>query len=217
MGICIFVKTPKFCSMKKIYTILFSALMLLSVRSTAETITINQTNNTFNPMMANVNVGDVIHFVWSSGFHNTTSVTVPNGADTWEASLDTNNPTFDYTVEVAGTYAYVCTFHAPNMAGGFIASVASSITESTTIASSFTAGVDLNNDMLHVNISNYQASMATLALIDITGKEVAMLLERELGIGEQSFHFDLAGRTSGVYFVQLSQNGHVVTRRILLN
>lgn len=207
-------KTQK--SMKKFYSILFFVSMFAGMNVQAETITINQTNFTFSPNAINVNVGDVIHFVWSSGTHNTTSVLVPNGAASWEAPLTMASPTFDYTVEVAGVYGYVCTIHQPNMAGGFNATAASSVVEAN-ISADFNAGVDYNNHILHVNISNYQPAYAQLSLIDITGKEVATLLQRELGVGEQRYHFDVAERTSGIYFVRLEQKGHIVTRRVLLN
>ncbi|MBL0314870.1 MAG: T9SS type A sorting domain-containing protein [Flavobacteriales bacterium] len=102
------------------------------------------------------------------------------------------------------------------MAGGFVAQAASSVIESN-LASNFTAGVDYNNHVLFINMNNYQPSAATLTLIDITGKEVSQLLRRELGIGEQSFRFDVSDRTAGIYFVKLEQNNHIITRRVLLN
>jgi plastocyanin len=202
--------------MKKLYSSFLILSLLSCFSAKAEIITIDQSGTTFSPNAINVNVGDVIHFVWSGGNHNTTSLTVPAGAATWASPLTMANPTFDYTVEVAGAYGYVCTIHAPNMAGGFVAQAASSVIEAN-LTSNFTAGVDYNNHVLFINMNNYQPSAATLTLIDITGKEVSQLLRRELGIGEQSFRFDVSDRTAGIYFIKLEQNNHIITRRVLLN
>lgn len=84
---------------------------------------ITQSGNSFSPQALEVEVGDVIRWVWNNGNHNTTAVSVPSGASTWANPLNSGNPQFEYTVAVAGNYAYVCTFHQ-GMNGGFVASAA---------------------------------------------------------------------------------------------
>lgn len=73
----------------------------------------------FNPSSLNVNVGDIIEWDWSAGSHTTTSATIPGGAASWDQPISSSNPTFQYTVTVAGTYDYVCT---PHVAMGMVAS-----------------------------------------------------------------------------------------------
>ncbi len=203
--------------MKRLYFFLTLSAFVFTTTCSAVVVTINQTNNAFSPLVANVNVGDVIHFVWSSGDHNTTSVSVPTGAATWNAPLDASNTTFDYTVTVPGNYGYVCTFHSPSMSGGFQAATPTQIESIANLVSDFTAGVDFNNHTVHVNIDNATPSNSILRLIDITGKEVAVLLNTQLGIGKQMYHFDMSGRNAGVYFLRLEQNGKAVTRRVMMN
>lgn len=203
--------------MRKLYVLFTLSTFLIVSTCSAIVVTINQTNNTFTPSITNVSVGDVIHFVWSSGTHNTTSVSVPTDAATWNAPLTSANTTFDYTVAVAGNYAYVCTFHSPNMAGGFQATTPTTVEAVANVVSDFTAGVDFNTHTVHVNIDNATPSNSILRLIDITGREVAVLLDSQLGIGKQSFHFDMSGRNAGIYFIRLEQNGKAVTRRVMMN
>lgn len=123
----------------KSFLLLVSTLLILHANAT--TWTVNVANFQFSPSTLNVKVGDVIHFVWVSGFHTTTSTSVPAGANTWNAAIDNSNTTYDYTVTVGGTYNYVCNFH-PGMIASFTASIVAPV-----VLSSFTIG-NLHNKPL---------------------------------------------------------------------
>lgn len=56
-------------------------------------------------------VGDVIHWQWESGFHTTTSLTIPAGGAAWVENISSTSQTYDYTVTTTGTYNYQCDFH----------------------------------------------------------------------------------------------------------
>ena len=103
------------------------------------------------------------------------------------------------------------------MAGGFQATIPTTVETVVNIVSDFTAGVDFNSHTIHVNMDNATPANAILRLIDITGREVAVLLDSQLGMGKQSFHFDMSGRNPGIYFIRLEQNGKAVTRRVMMN
>lgn len=93
---------------------------------------IEVSNFQFSPAnLSNVLVGDKVRWVWVSGVHTTTAdnaahngstTSVPPGADTWNANINADYPTFEYSVTVAGVYDYVCVPHAPGMKGSFTAS-----------------------------------------------------------------------------------------------
>lgn len=201
--------------MKKLYTIFSIIGLFAATNASAVVINIGQEGNSFAPNAINVNVGDVIHWIWTAGSHNTTSAVVPAGASSWAAPLNSMNPTFDYTVEIAGLYGYSCTFHA-GMIGGFNAAAASSIEPVLTSSPSFVAGVD-GNHILHLNIDNFNPTMTMIRLLDITGKEVDMLFNNQMATGEQSYQYELTGLTRGMYFVRLEQSAKVVTRKIMIN
>ena len=80
-------------------------------------------NFVFTPAsIPDVAVGDTIRWVWISGSHNTTSTTIPTGANGWANPITSSEPTFDYKVLLAGNYDYVCTPHASmGMVGSFTA------------------------------------------------------------------------------------------------
>lgn len=202
--------------MKKLYSFLTVLGCFAFTHSQADTVVVTQEGTSFAPIALQVNVGDVIHFVWTGGNHNTTSVTVPAGAESWTAPLNSESPTFDYTIEVAGVYGYVCTFHN-GMGGGFQASAPSSVDPVITAAPEFTAGIEGFSKMLFVNVENHHAALTTIRLIDITGREVEVLLHAPVGLGEQTYRYDLSTYPRGMYFVRLEQAGRVVTRKVMLN
>lgn len=109
--------------MKK-FVLSLASLFLFFTITNAATITVHVANFQFTPAAVNAVVGDVIHWVWDNGSHTTTSVTIPAGAATWNANMNTTSKTFDYTITVVGTYDYHCIPHAPNMAGTITATAA---------------------------------------------------------------------------------------------
>lgn len=87
----------------------------------ATTHIIEVSNYQFSPSSVNAVVGDVITWNWKSGFHTTTSTSVPAGAATWDAPMTSSKKTFSYTITVEGSYNFYCKYH-PDMLGGLTVS-----------------------------------------------------------------------------------------------
>ena len=95
---------------KILATLMYVAFFNLT--SNATTHTVNVQNFQFSPAsITNVVVGDVIKWVWIEGTHTSTSLTIPAGADVWDAALTSGSTEFSYTVTEAGVYNYECTPH----------------------------------------------------------------------------------------------------------
>ena len=86
--------------------------MVLHTSLFAVTHTVQVGNYYFNPSSLNVEVGDIVKWVWVQGSHTTTSSSIPGGAASWDAPINSGNQTYSYTVTVVGVYSYVCTPHA---------------------------------------------------------------------------------------------------------
>lgn len=118
---------------------------------TIHTIQVGQGGLNFAPQTVNAQVGDVIRWVWASGFHTTTSSTIPAGATAWDHTLNGAGQQFDYTVTQIGTYNYVCTPHeSAGMVGSIVVSAAS--------ATTYCADVTLTNADCQAAIKNYTAT-----------------------------------------------------------
>jgi len=104
--------------MKKIL-LLTVALAICSVSAaSAARIRVRVQNFTFQPATINAHVGDIIIWRFVNGMHTTTSTSVPAGAQTWNAPIDSTHTQFRYRLQVAGTYQYQCNFHfAQGMVG----------------------------------------------------------------------------------------------------
>lgn len=112
--------------MKKLILLLF---YFISLQSKATTWEVTVQDYQFSPSTLNVVVGDVIHWVWKSGFHTATSVSVPSGANSWDYYIDEGSTSFDYTVTRAGKYNYECSYHSSlGMVASFTASGVTPVT-----------------------------------------------------------------------------------------
>ena len=108
-----------------VFTMTLLAGMVIHTSLFAVTHTVTVQNYNFNPSSLNVEVGDIVKWVWVNGSHTTTSTSVPAGATSWDSPLNSGNQTFSYTVTTAGTYNYHCTPHAGmGMVASFVATAA---------------------------------------------------------------------------------------------
>jgi hypothetical protein len=55
-----------------------------------------------------------------------------------------------------------------------------------------------------------------LGIYDILGREVAVLVDRQMAPGTYSVRFDAGGLASGVYLYRLQAGGTAITKRLLL-
>lgn len=109
--------------MKQKSTILCLALFICALCGVPGTYAVKQTvtvgNFFFSPATLTVNLGDTIRWVWASGFHTTTSSSVPAGAATWDAPITGPTTFLEYKTTVAGTYNYFCKIHPVSMTATF--------------------------------------------------------------------------------------------------
>ena len=155
--------------------LLFAAavLLLLSQNSfaTTHTILVGQGNSiTFSPnSITTVIIGDIIHWEWVSGFHTTTSQTIPSGATSWTNSITSTSTSFDYAVTTAGDYTYQCNPHGGSgMVGSFKVSVATDIQKGL-IYNSLIISPNPTADDIQVGFNSDKSFQATVMIFDATG------------------------------------------------
>jgi plastocyanin len=96
--------------MKKL--LLLAVLLIGSISATsAADHRVKVSDFVFTPATVNAVVGDTVTFQWRSGMHTTTSTSIPPGARSWDAPIDSTNTRFRIRLRVAGTYNYQCNFH----------------------------------------------------------------------------------------------------------
>ncbi len=203
--------------MKNLFTPLFLIISctLFSIHAKATVVMIEVKDFEFEPDEdVNVNVGDTIQWFWTEGSHTTTSTNIPVEATAWDAVISSTSQTFQYVVTFPGNYDYVCTPHAPGMAGNFI------VTGGTNIPVTATAG-DLDfewyvagNELL-INVSSSSSNQVEVKLMDFKGqmlKKLAQVSSNE----NNNFSFDTGNLSKGIYLVEIISGEGRVTRQIAL-
>ena|GEM_PF-560889 len=145
------------------------AFLLFTVKSSGTVHVITQNGFSFSPSSLTVSIGDTIRWQWTAGSHTTTSISVPDGAQSWNNPLNSSSVSFDYKIEVAGDYSYVCTPHQGlGMAGSFTALGFTSLNEN--ISSVRFSVINPFDESLKIYSS--EGSALLLTLWDLTGKVV---------------------------------------------
>jgi len=205
--------------MKRLFTPIIALFVcMISLQSMAVTHVISQSGFSFSPIGLSCNVGDVIRWEWSAGSHTTTSASVPQGAATWDSDLDAGTPSFEYTVEVAGTYTYFCALHVQsNMVGAFQADAPASIKTVVNSNRDMTVGLEMGSKTMHIHLDGGDAISGAIRIYDITGKVAATVFEGNFGSEEKLYQYDGSNLGRGIYFVRFETGAKVITRKIMLN
>jgi len=201
--------------MKKTLLSLFVCVFSMSLQMAATIHVVNQNGTSFSPANFTVIVGDTVRFQWNNGSHNTVSTDVPAGANSWNSPLNSGNQSYDYEVMVAGSYAYVCTFHA-FQDGIFTAEAAPN-----SVQNAYRAAIDMNvrtsaSGNLTVHVLNASGDKATVTMLDITGREVAMLHQGVIASDDFTIRQDVSAFQRGIYFVRFQEGARVSTRKVLI-
>lgn len=194
--------------------LLFSfALLLMAFSVKATTVTVNAEGMVFTPANVTINLGDTVKFVYVSGSdHTTTSVTIPAGAATWDAPLTQAAPTFIYVPTVAGNYSYVCTPHAPGMAGTFKVNPAAGISDLAAVNEVFSMYPNPAQSTLNISLKNKQKD-TRVTVADLAGKQVLALENITSG----NTQLDISHLSNGLYFIRVVENGRIYVRKFAVN
>lgn len=104
--------------MKKALLVFAAVISLLtSFAQTHKLFKVNVSNFQFSPATVNAKVGDTLFWIWKSGTHTTTSLTIPVGAKSWDAPMTSAQRRFRYVVRKKGVYNYDCSIHPTSMIG----------------------------------------------------------------------------------------------------
>ncbi len=204
------------------FTRFLSVLFLLALIRCAQAniITIQVADFSFTPQTPSVTVGDTITWVWSSGGHTTTSLTIPNGAAAWDAAIDNAHTSFTYIVTVPGTYNYQCTIHAAmNMNGSITVNPIGIKPISSNVPERFTLYQNYPNPFNPSTVIRFDIPVRTemrLRIYDNTGRLVVELANETLQAGSYSVDWNASNYASGVYFYQMQTSEFTVTRKLAL-
>lgn len=203
--------------MKKIssvYAITF-ALLLLTTGAQATTHTVTVQDYFFTPSAMTVTVGDTIHWTWISGVHTTTSGTIPGGAASWDAMINSSSLFFNYAVTAAGTYNYDCSVHPGLMPGSFTATLSTGI--SATVGSPFLIiNSSLQSNELQITYKLEKGSEVTYVLLDMAGKQVDYFTSSFHTPGTYTETYSISNLSRGTYLLEFRAADMITSRKIVI-
>lgn len=206
-----------------LHAIVLSVFMISSL-TYSRTIIINVSNFSFNPVsVTNAVVGDTIQWNRVEGSHTTTcngtnGTIRPAGAASWDAPLNSNNVTFKYIIQVAGIYNYVCTPHAPDMAGTINASV-SSISQTNEIVRGYKLSQNFPNPFNPSTKISFSIPVNSLVLLKVynnMGKEVETLLNENLNASTYEVEWNAENQSSGIYYYKIHSGNFTEVKKMIL-
>lgn len=164
--------------------------------------------NVFTPSAITCAVGDIVQFILASGTHNVTSTSVPSGAAAMSSgTLSTPGQMYNYTVTVAGAYAFHCTFHSGM--NGTINASAVGIAEPT-IDLLVSTYPNPFNDKITLK---YGKQIQSVKFFNVVGEEVKSI---DLAPTEDKKEIEFEGIPSGIYFMRTYREGAIVeTKKIV--
>jgi len=190
-------------------TLIFAVLLAGSLN--AQVHVIEQQNLSFSPQSIIVNVGDTVRWLWTSGSHTTTSVSIPSGAASWDSPLSQSNTSFDYVVAHAGTYNYHCTPHSGmGMIGSFEAFPATGIKRSVT-KNDVKIFPNPAKDYFAIAIS-YNIKNCEIFVSDIIGN----IQKRQLCTEHTDTRINLDNIPDGLYLVKVYDGDVLVSEQKLI-
>jgi len=71
------------------------------------------------------------------------------------------------------------------------------------------------NPTTTISFNLEKSGLTTLAVYDLMGKEVAVIVENNLKVGNHQFNFDASDLSSGIYFYRLTSSGRTLTKKMM--
>jgi len=194
--------------MKRVTLIL--ALFITFSLTAQNKFTVEASGMDFTPQDLTVEIGDTIEWTNVLGIHNVnaTQSTYPNNPESFTSGSPANAPwTYMHVMTIAGSYDYQCDVHVSSgMVGTITVNIATGITEVS----------DLNKLSVYPNPASNFIKISTLTklksleIYSLTGEKIfEKLLDED--------RVDISNLSPGVYFVKLSDENDVVTKRLVVN
>jgi plastocyanin len=160
----------------------------------------------YSPSSFSATVGDTVKWEGDFTVHPLASTSVPATAQTFSNG---SGPSFIYVIKVPGTYNFHCTVHL--FTGTFTATASAVkyqvLPQVAVHREDLQLGVVEVSGLPFVTVTVGQPGQATVKVFDLSGREMATILNRVVPPGTYSIPLAAATRARGLYFVKLSSKG----------
>ncbi|MBX7107620.1 MAG: hypothetical protein K1X61_03130 [Chitinophagales bacterium] len=204
---------------KNIYHLIFLTALSFCLQgiATAATHIITAADFQFSPDTMTVASGDTITWQWESGIHTTTANGIPDGAQQWNALLDSAHTSFSYVVNKAGTYHYISIPDLPSMAGQFTLPGPAGISPVLQLPFSFELRGNLVHDKVVISCMSQINAGAVVSLYDQSGKRVQVFSGLLVSTGKHEFALDFNGvLPASMYYLVMEMENAALARKLVI-
>jgi hypothetical protein len=192
--------------MKKLYSILFAVFALTIIGSAQCTIT----STTVTPTGLNVSANMAA-----------TGASIPGYGWSWGDAATSTTQAATHTYASAGTYT-VCAVYVDLANSSCFDSTCQVITVTATgINDPMNPNAEISTvpnpfvNTMNVSFALYKSDNVYISVMDVTGKEVAVLQNGNMSAGDHVITWDPANLDAGVYFLQVKSGTAVHTRKVI--
>jgi plastocyanin len=172
---------------------------------------------TYSPSLFSATVGDTVHWEGDFSLHPLSSTLVPAGAATWSQA---SGSSFVYAVKVAGSYKYQCDVHAGiGMIGSFTVTQSSvkylaPVPHSGNGSQGIALTTAVASGVLYVKLNMDHAQRVGVSVFDLSGRQVATLVDGILPAGRHMVPFGAKTVARGFYFIKLNSSGSQIVMSV---
>ncbi len=199
--------------MNKIYKSIIVIVFTLIARYSSATVhNIIVESSQFSPASVSANVGDTIMWILGSGFHTTTSTSIPVDALPWDSPINSSTQSFTYVIAIAGTYDYICT---PHGFAGQIVAINTGIT-SPDLYSNLNI-YTLRSSTYIISYTLLHSAKVKISVHDLTGRIVKILNSSYQSAGNYLNTYYLEDMQKGIYLIEFYIGNHRTTKRLIVD
>ena len=188
-----------------IFLFIFIFSGIININVSAKKYVIKNSGNSFYPStLTEVEIGDTIRWEWVNGTHTTTSLSIPDGANSWDSPLSSSNTFFEYVIKEAGTYNYKCTpYESVGMLGSFTVNSVASIRDFQSNISDITLYPNPAKDQMHLSFEADGSNTGYLRIRDMLGK-VINETSIDISPGGNQLDVQVDYLRNGIYFLEMN-------------
>ncbi len=191
-------------------TLMFVVLFFNTANATIHTVDV--ASYSFTPSTLSIKSGDTVKWVWVSGSHTTTSVTIPAGATSWSHPMNSSSQIFEIQLTVAGEYDYHCAIHPTMMHGVINVSAGSGLTSYNSTSNFMHLYPNPFITILSMSFTLKESGTVKISIYDITGKIVRMLANSNYEKGDHVICWDGKNENGenvnhGIYYYLIETKG----------
>jgi len=206
---------------KKVFLLCLSTLLIFisSVIYSQTLFEVEVSNNVFTPANLTIDVGDTVRWTNTGGFHN---VVADDGSFT-SGSPSSDPWVYEFTFTAPGVNPYYCVVHGgpggTGMSGVITVQAANGVSDNTIMLNEFELKQNYPNPFNPTTNIQYrieESGVIKLAIYNVIGKEVAILVNGFAVAGSHTITFDATSLPSGIYFYKLLSKNFTKTKKMIL-